>query len=627
MLPILSEFEFSHIIPLSESSTHRIEILEGINVLHAENGYGKTTLLDIIERSICSDAHAQRYFSFARKRVDKKAYIKSKWISEKEISIYQSLTDAGIRTRVTERGKGQKTLSKEEYSDYMYREFCLTLFDFQDLFQSLYYKREDDHSMLGRQEEADLLSFFELINRFTSGAPEDYLLRQKIRTRENERKNILDQIRKLEETEDNIRNAMKLLGIGEVDEKLVFAKLKAFENERKSKEELIQGEDKYIQELEKDEEKKNKILSDIREENYEIRVNLDRLKSRRREYVIQREMLIKTSKIATKIGNEKYDYLRTKVRNDSLCEFCHTNLEKVWDARINIGCPLCGTDWSKLPSSLREGLFSIEAQDEPKTEALEGERTKVDNLLFEINQEITNIEEEELRIAKQKEEKLHDELSEIRLGLKNHNQNIRRILEEIKESDKKSSGIEIQMEILTKNVNLNAVQVNKRKILIKLEKIQEEIANIKKQESTINERAQIIKQFSETTTQIFGYGMTVDPRTLTISLMFDGSTRAYDSMSGGEKYFVDLCLRIAVWKYLLAKGFTSQALMLVDSPENALDSTRLKLLADVINNEKKDFVFIITTRNEEFSNLLKGEQMKVRKEVQTSLFDFIEQNE
>lgn len=88
MLPILSELEFSHIIPLSESSTHRIEILEGINVLHAENGYGKTTLLDIIERSICSDAHAQRYFSFARKRVDKKAYIKSKWISENEISIY-----------------------------------------------------------------------------------------------------------------------------------------------------------------------------------------------------------------------------------------------------------------------------------------------------------------------------------------------------------------------------------------------------------------------------------------------------------------------------------------------------------------------------------------------------------
>jgi len=122
---------------------------------------------------------------------------------------------------------------------------------------------------------------------------------------------------------------------------------------------------------------------------------------------------------------------------------------------------------------------------------------------------------------------------------------------------------------------------------------------------------------------IFGYGMQIDPRTMTLSLMIDGSMRAYDSMSGGEKYFVDICLRIAVWKYLMEKGCARQGMLIIDSPENALDERRLSLLAEILKAEKDNFLFIVTTRDALFHQLLSGNPIKVKKMVQTSLFDFI----
>jgi len=627
VLPIITEVEYSDIIPLStDGSTHTIKFSEGINVIFAENGYGKTTFCDILERSICSDAHAQRYSSFARKRASKKAYIKAKWLGESEVLIYQALTDAGVRTRIKEKGKGERTFSKEEYSNFIFRKLHLTLNDFQELFQSLYYKREDNHTLLGRTEEQDLFSFFYLINKYTSGAPEDYQLRQKIRSLERRKKEIQDQIKKLDEIESKIKLAMQMLGIEEVNEELLSLRHKEIIQEKTKKEEIIKNEERKIMELEKEEEAINELAYQIREEIYDIRQELDELKTKRGSLELKKERLLKEIKLASKIGVEKYSYLRTKIHEKPICEFCGTNLEKEWDSRIAIGCPLCGTEWAKLPRELKESLFKVEKQELPETETLEEEVAKIDVEIEELNEKIEKVTEKYQK-KKNEEKELYNKLTTIRAEIKNHDRAIRDIMSEINESIKKTAVIETQLDFIKSNVNLKAVLVRKENLEGKLNELQEQLAELKAQETSTREREQILQSFSNVAMSIFGYGMQIDPRTLTLSLMIDGSMRAYDTMSGGEKYFVDICLRIAVWKYLIEKGYARQGMLIIDSPENALDERRLSLLAEILNKEKEDFLFIVTTRDALFNQLLNGTPIKVKKMVQTSLFDFIKKQE
>ncbi len=624
MLPILSELEFSDIIPLSESSTHIIKFESGINSLLANNGHGKTTLCDIIERALCSDAHAQRYSSFSRKRASKDAYIKSTWFFSQEAIIKQNLTDAGIRTHVSESGKGTRSYSKQEYSNYLFRKLKISLDDLQDLYQSLYFKREDSHTLLGREEENDLYSFFRLIHKYTSGAPEDYQLRQKIREKEQKRKDTMDQVKKLEETEEKIRSAMQLLGIEAVSEQILTERYKELEKQRKQKEEIIEIEEEKIQELEKEEEKLNELLFAKKEENYEMRIEIDKIRTNRNNLARKRETILKSLDVAEKVGSEKYDYLKTKISQKPMCEFCHTNLERNWDRRLQVGCPICGTEWHRLPASLKEGLFNIEKQEMPESQSLEEDLAKTEAELIELNEKLKQTEEE-FKQEKQQERQLHETISSIRAKIKQHDQVIKGIMKEINQSVKSITLVETQMDFIKENINLNAIISRKESLKQKLQEIQEELLKLKANEPSTVERTQILKQFSETALDVFGYGMHIDPKFMTLSLLVDGSNRAYESMSGGEKYFIDIALRIAVWKYLINKGYAKYGMLIIDSPENALDGKRLELLATVLNDVKDNFLIIVTTRNREFSERLYSTPIKVKKEVQTSLFDYIHQ--
>ncbi len=625
MLPTLLMLEFSDIIPLSENKTYTIELNEGVNAILANNGAGKTTLCDIIERSICSDAHAQRYSSFVKKRTTKDAFIKSKWFFENETLIHQLLTDGGIRTRVTERGKGVRSYSKEEYSNHIYRELRINLAEFQDLYQSLYYKREDDHTLLGR-EETDLYSFFTLLNKYTSGAPEDYQLRQKIRELEAKRKNLQDQIKKMEETEEKIRTVMQMLGIEEMSDQILSSRYQEIEIEKKRKEEEIKTIEAKITALEKEEEKRNEILFEKRENTYLLRAEVDKLKAKRGSIEVEKEKIRQEIKVAEKVGSEKYDEIKTKVAKKPSCEFCNSNLLNSWDKRINVGCPLCGTEWQRLPRELKEGLFKIENQEEPQTEALEEMIMIKNEEIKELSGQIEKAEEE-YKKAKKEEIDLQQEITNIRAEIKSEDRKIRSIMNEINDFVKKATEIETQRDMQKTNVNLNAVIARKEGLKNKHQELQDEIAVLKAKESSTKEKEQILKQFLNTTMSIFGYGMAIEPRTMNLSLMVDGSVRAYESMSGGEKYFVDLCLRIAVWKYLLERGFVKQATMVIDSPENALDEERLIILADVLNKEKENFVYVVTTRNKEFYKKLYANPIEVKKMIQTSLFDFMKREE
>jgi len=67
-----------------------------------------------------------------------------------------------------------------------------------------------------------------------------------------------------------------------------------------------------------------------------------------------------------------------------------------------------------------------------------------------------------------------------------------------------------------------------------------------------------------------------------------------------------------------------KGLLILDSPEAALDPFRLELLANMINKQKNKINFIIATRVGQFYDLLDGYPLDIKKQTQTSLFDFID---
>ena len=67
----------------------------------------------------------------------------------------------------------------------------------------------------------------------------------------------------------------------------------------------------------------------------------------------------------------------------------------------------------------------------------------------------------------------------------------------------------------------------------------------------------------------------------------------------------------------------TKGLLILDSPEAALDPFRLELLANLINNHKNNINFIVATRVAKFFDQLEGHPLEIKKQTQTSLFDFI----
>ncbi len=626
MIPILTELRFSEIIPIAESATQEISLESGINAMFAENGKGKTTFCDIIERSLCSEAHAQRYSAFANKRKTKNAFIESSWICDKEFTIRQALTDGGIRTELTEKGHGKQSLSKNDYSNYLIRNFQLSLNEMQNLFQSLYYKREDDHYLLGRSDETNpqLMSFFELLNKHTSGSPDDIILRQQIKTNLAKKRELQEKIKKLDEDEERKRSIMSAIGISEISEAILDAKYAEVKRAINNLQSEIEELEKSKEELNNIIDNNNKKLYSIKDELYKVMDEIKLLKGKQITLQKEKEKLKREITIAKKVGNDKYDYIKSKVNKNPVCELCGTNIGKLWDQRIQVGCPICGTEWVKIPKEVREGIMKTE---ENKLEIVEN--VGIEEEIGKINKEIERLEEEiqkknkERENIKLKETEIQEEITNIKVKLKLNDKEIKNKRYELSLQSKKEVEIETQKDFLISKIDLSSIISEKMSLQNKLDEIENKIDRLKEMETTTNERSQILNMFNDTTLEIFGYRIAINPKDKAVTLMADHTTRAYESLSGGEKYFIDVCLRIAVWKYLIKNGFTRQGMLIIDSPESSLDSKRLQMLANVLNHEKEDFLFIVTTRDREFFDALDANPIKMRKTVQTSLFDFI----
>ncbi|MHA1505519.1 MAG: hypothetical protein ACTSPT_10065 [Candidatus Heimdallarchaeota archaeon] len=117
--------------------------------------------------------------------------------------------------------------------------------------------------------------------------------------------------------------------------------------------------------------------------------------------------------------------------------------------------------------------------------------------------------------------------------------------------------------------------------------------------------------------------MLADTDTRIITISKDDSNRDFAAMSWSERYFIDVVFRISIFHFLIENGTMAKGLLILDSPEAALDPHRRKLLANLINQHKDKINFVIATRVKTFYDMLDGVSLDIQKQTQTSLFDFI----
>ncbi|NHJ03929.1 MAG: hypothetical protein EAX90_03845 [Candidatus Heimdallarchaeota archaeon] len=622
MLPILKTLEFSKILPLSERSIEKINFKNGINKFLAENGSGKTTLTDLIEHSLVRDAHAFAWNVFAKKRVDRTAYVKAEWnFGDEENSIIHELTDSGARTRVTSAKFSNKAHTRDMYSDYLFSKTNLSLEQIQKLFEGVYYKRENDLNLLGTPGEESLMDFFELLNKaIRMDTPTTIKLRnqigeikRQIDLRKSNKRKIETTIEKMEiifTSADSSADAMDNIGARKGELQRENNNLKdQMEKIRSSQTKLEEDDQKILDELDRDQE----LLLEIRLKN-------DNLKSQR--FVLQNDLkrLIEEFEGFKKIGNINYPNIKNEWQEKANCELCGSSIYGHWEERINKGCPVCGTEWKDLPKKVKDAIKTNNVKQE--TRDIQKEIEKTEHQLRTTEEDIAKYGKDENQIT--------TNLKNLREKLASNNSRRRKIQQENEDINQKIQriGVELgslsaQEKMVNQDESIGLLKVNLEKINSELESYYAQLEKLERELPEQKELQQILNNFTRSTKEIFGYSMLADTDTRVISISKDDSARDFAAMSWSERYFIDVVFRIAIFNFLTENGTMKRGLIILDSPEAALDPYRLELLANLINKQKEKIDFIIATRVEKFYSDLEGHPLEIKKQTQTSLFDFI----
>jgi len=624
MLPILKQLEFSKILPLSEKSIETIIFREGINKFLAENGSGKTTLTDLIEHSLVRDAHAFAWNVFSKKRVDKSAYVKAEWIFGDETnSIIHELTDAGARTRVTSAKFSNKAHTREMYSDFLYSQTNLSLEQTQKLFQGVYYKRENDLNLLGTPGEETLMDFFELLNKaIRMETPATIKLRnqigevkRQIEMRRNSKRRYEAQLEKMEiifTSADTSADALDTIG----------ARKGELERSSSSLQSNIVKLRKDILKLEEEDQKILDNLDKEQESLVEIRLKHDELKSKRYTMESKLDGLKRELDGFKKLGNVDYNSIKNNWQKKQNCELCGSTVFDHWDERIVSGCPICGTDWKKIPKNVKETVATKQAQVDNNARDIQKE-------IDSISHELRAIEEDINKYAK-KEQEITASLKNLREKLATNNTRRREIQKDNEEINDQIQriGVELgslsaQEKMVNQDESIGLIKVNLEKINSELEQFYVQLERLEKELPEQKELQKILNNFTRSTKEIFGYSMLADTDTRVITITKDDSDRDFAAMSWSERYFIDVVFRIAIFHFLIENGIMKKGLLILDSPEAALDPFRLELLANLLNKHKSKINFIVATRVGQFYNQLEGHPLDIKKQTQTSLFDFI----
>jgi predicted ATPase len=599
MLPVLKTLEFSKILPLSEKSIEKIDFKNGINKFLAENGSGKTTLTDLIEHSLVRDAHAFAWNIFTKKRVDRTAYVKSEWVfGDEKASILHEFTDAGARTRVTSSKFSNKAHTRDMYSDFLFSKTNLLLEQTQKLFEGVYYKRENDLNLLGTSGDESLMDFFELLNKtIRMETPTTIKLRNQIGETKRQMDMRKNKKRQIEMQIELQRDSSKLKS--DLDKSW-----------------------KELDKLEKDDQKIFDRLDRDQESLLEVRAKQDELKGNRYSLISTLDRLERELDGYKKLGKVNYEAIKNNWEKKQNCELCGSSVHNNWVERMNTGCPVCGTDWKKIPTNIKESVTNHQSGTKNETRDLEKEIEKTTHELRAFDEDITNNKNKELALTKSLKD-LRKELTTNNTKRRELQKNVDEINQQIQRISGELGSLSAQEKMINQDESIGLLKVNLERVNSELEKYNLQLERLEKELPEQKELQHILNNFTRSTKEIFGYSMLADTDSRVITISKDDSNRDFAAMSWSERYFIDVVFRIAIFHFLIENKIIPSGLLILDSPEAALDPIRLDLLAKIVNQHKDKVDFIIATRVKKFYDTLEGYPLEIKKQTQTSLFDFI----
>jgi DNA repair exonuclease SbcCD ATPase subunit len=494
----------------------------------------------------------------------------------------------------------------------------------QKLFEGVYYKRENDLNLLGTPGEENLMDFFELLNKaIRMETPATIKLRnqigevkRQIEMRKNSKRRYETQLEKMEiifTSADTSAEALDTIGSRKGELERNSSKLqKDMEKQSKTLLKLEDEDQKILDDLDKDQETL-----------VEIRLKHDELKSKKYAMENQLERLKRELAGFKKLGKVDYSSIKGDWEKKQNCNLCGSTVFDHWEERIVVGCPVCGTGWKKIPKSVKETVSKDQTKVENNARDIQKEIDVITHELRAMGEDIDKYAKQESKITsalKSLREKLatnNGRRREIQKKSEEINQQIQRISVEL-------GGLSAQEKMVNQDESIGLIKVNLEKINSELENYSGQLERLERDLPEQKELQKILNNFTRFTKEIFGYSMLADTDTRVITITKDDSDRDFAAMSWSERYFIDVVFRIAIFHFLIENGIMKKGLLILDSPEAALDPFRLELLANLLNSNKNKINFIIATRVGQFYKLLDGYPLDIKKQTQTSLFDFID---
>ncbi|MHA1448230.1 MAG: AAA family ATPase [Candidatus Hodarchaeales archaeon] len=597
MIPVIERLEIDNIAPFQTRNT--IKLSKNGNKLLRPNGGGKTTLIESIEYSLFEEIYKRPKRIFLQK-IEGEGTLKATWSFKNNKEMFGSKLFPSKTISITSSEKTEEKSNAEKITELVGYEPVLV----HDAFNYLCVKRESVASDLTSSGFRKFIQIIAEKNLEASGLSELVQRRRQLAERNQHVKNKLHDInRKKNKFKEFSELFFTNVSVDDID-----GEIKELEEEIiKLENELsrMQGFEKdllldpYFQKKIEFREEKSRFSQEIKSR----KIVIDGIEKQINELTA---IMSKEHLSAGKGGIEIPDGFEK-------CNYCSRSLDETWTAFIESDkCPACGRGLSGDKNNnidavdLEDLVFKLKAQ-------LDRERAITMNFVVQqenVETELENLEKEIYGIQTKREE-IATEIGFISRELlsKKGKMSTLSVLKDHYDNFDYDKLLDEEMALVKEKETLT------NKILM----IEDEINSKRKSRS--------LKNFIETGIKRFypKKGIVeVDFSRGCISFNEPGELntviRDIVNLSTAERYFLDLGVRIGIQELLLYSGIIDRGLLILDSPEFALDKDRRSELAQILGT-LDDFQIILTTRVESFYNALEGEEIKVVR-AERSLFDY-----
>ena len=647
IVPLIKKIDIMGLKPF-QSNTNSVSFYP-VSLFIKENGGGKTTLFDCIKISLLRLEEGNiRYKRISEKRYTKTKetpYVLAEWvIKDKHLSFKHELFEDKIQSYLQNRD-GPDFISQEEYQSKLQSltDSVLDNRNFFDLFEYIVFMNEDQKEKL----YPNLINFAENIlpNIFLS-----YNAYEEIRQISEARRKADTCEKEKREIERNLK---------EKEELITILQNNNLENIKRKNEEY-ESINEEIKEISSRLEKKGALQSEILEKitTYEQIITLLSQNVEARKLVLQitanindiNDNLEAQKKIATVfLKNELNEakVIRNRYDERQMCELCKSyNIKRNWEGNIrNRLCPVCKTSFEVIDGTKIKELFYTINDTAGAKELLssDGKITQLKKVQEKLERQIVDnidqIKRKDISILCDTDcstDKLIVLIDEVKTKKLQKDVEKERCMKDVanleeKLNFKKQLLSEIQKFIdLLEKQQYNIEKIDELKTALK--KVISEKERIEKYSLHLQERKELLSKENERHKAAI-ISFIQNNRLLGDSNPFkfdfkeqkiilnNGESRSFESLSSGEKIFIEFYCRVLIWLYVFENGYESKGLMVLDDVDHIMDSKYKPLMKDIIIKTAKNIQYIITTRDRAW---LEGQFKEIELHVsQKNLFDFL----